>query len=147
MPSISVVLTSVVSALYGSRANYWSQLGADIEIDPLFKEYLEFTRLLQQSHPAPTNLPMRPENMPYYRGPRFQPPQPTDTESSTTKTLHVQSLLTDITTSTGWGHTHLSNLPIQFGNAVPTIVTTLPPRRSLLNSELALYAWQVSQYH
>ncbi len=53
------------------NADYWSRLGVDIEFDPLFWEYLEYTRQIRHSNPAPTDLPMRPENMPYYRGPRF----------------------------------------------------------------------------
>jgi hypothetical protein len=126
-------------------ADYWSRLNVDIEFDPLFKEYLEFTRLLRQMHPAPTDLPMRPENMPYYRGPRFQPTTTSTTESSNADTLHIQSLLTDITTSTGWGHTHLSNVPVRFGEATPTVLA-IAPSRSLLNSELAQYARQALTY-
>jgi hypothetical protein len=57
-------------------ANYWSHLRADLNLDPLFRRYLELTHHLRQSLPAPTDLPMRPENMPYYRGPRIQKPTP-----------------------------------------------------------------------
>ena len=53
-------------------ADYWSWLGVDIEFDPLFHEYLEYTRQIRHSNPAPIDLPMHPENMPYYRGPHFQ---------------------------------------------------------------------------
>ena len=128
-------------------ADYWSRLGVDMEFDPLFREYLEFTHQLCQSHPAPTDLPMRPENMPYYRGPRFQPPKPNqDTEGPNAETLHVQNLLTEITTSASWGHTHLSNIPIRFGAAEAAVLTTMPSR-PLLNSELAQYARQALQYH
>ncbi len=65
-------------------ADYWSRLGTDIEFDPLFREYLEFTRQLRRSNPAPSDLPMRPKNMPYYRGPRFQ--RTTSTESDNADT-------------------------------------------------------------
>ncbi len=47
-------------------ADYWSQLGADICFDPLFKSYLNFNRGLHKKFPAPTSLPIKPENMPYY---------------------------------------------------------------------------------
>jgi hypothetical protein len=50
-------------------ADYWSRLGADICYDPLFKSYLDFDRGLCEMFPAPVELPMLPENMPYYRGP------------------------------------------------------------------------------
>jgi hypothetical protein len=52
-------------------ADYWSRLGADICFDPLFKSYLDFDRGIRERCPAPTSLPMKPENMPYYRGPQF----------------------------------------------------------------------------
>ena len=123
-------------------ADYWSRLGVDIEFDPLFQEYLEYRRQICHSNLAPTDLPMRLENMPYYRGPRFQ--HTTPTETSNAKKLHIQSLLMDITTSTGWGHTHLENVPVHIGN----LARSVDPSQSqpLLNSELALYACQVMHY-
>ena len=57
-------------------ADYWSQLGADLNFDPLHCNYLKLTRQLRQSNPALTDLPMRPENMPYYCGPRVLKPSP-----------------------------------------------------------------------
>ena len=45
-------------------AVYWSCLGMDVEFDPLFRDYLWYVQDLRTSHPAPTNLPMRPESMP-----------------------------------------------------------------------------------
>ncbi len=47
-------------------ADYWSRLGTNLKFDPLFRRYLELTHHLCWSLPAPTDLPMRPENMPYY---------------------------------------------------------------------------------
>jgi hypothetical protein len=37
-------------------ANNWSQIGADICFDPLFKSYLDFNRGLCEHFPAPTTL-------------------------------------------------------------------------------------------
>jgi hypothetical protein len=51
-------------------AGYWSRLGADLCFDPLFKIYLDITRTLRTKNPPPTSFPMKPENMPYSRGPR-----------------------------------------------------------------------------
>jgi hypothetical protein len=96
------------------NADYWSRLGVDIKFDPLFQEYLEYTRQVCHSNPAPIDLPMRLESMPYYRGPRFQCTN--STEGSNADALHIQILLTDITTSTGWGHTHFQNVPVHVGN-------------------------------
>ena len=51
--------------------DYFSRLGADMIFDPLTRVYLdktaEFCRLY-----APISGPMRPENMPGYRRPRFR---------------------------------------------------------------------------
>jgi hypothetical protein len=53
-------------------ADYWSQLGSDIEYDPLQRDHLEFAMKTRAANPPPTEVPMCPENMPYYRGLRFQ---------------------------------------------------------------------------
>ena len=57
-------------------ASYWSRQGADLNFDPLYRKYLKLTHHMQKSKPAPTDLPMLPENMPYYRDPRIQKPTP-----------------------------------------------------------------------
>ncbi len=115
-------------------ADYWSRLGIDLYFDPLFCKYLDLTNNMRKSKPAPTDLPMRPENMPYYRGPRFQSPTPA-TESA--DTLHIQSLLTDLIVSDGRGHTHLSNVPIQFGELTSSLPNTGQSVCTLLNNGFA----------
>jgi hypothetical protein len=75
------------------NVDYWSRLGANIDFDPLFCDYLDYTMKLRKCHPAPTDRPMREENMPYYCGPRVQPVTKT---SDAADGLHIQSLLTDI---------------------------------------------------
>jgi hypothetical protein len=115
----------------------------DLDFDPLLRGYLAYALARCNSNPPPTNLPMRPKNMPYYRGPRIQ--EPTGSAVSA-NVLHIQSLITDIVSSFGCGHTHLSNVPILFGkfnSAHP------PPRQvawTLLNSEFASYARQAQQF-
>ncbi len=59
---------------YLTNADFWSHLGADICYNPLFKLYLNFDRRLCEKFPAPTELPMLPENMPYYRSPHIIAP-------------------------------------------------------------------------
>ena len=76
--------------IYMTNANYWSRLGEDICYDPLFKSYLDFDRGLREKFPAPVDLPMLPENMPYYRDPRVVPPSPPDKPNADTH--YCQSL-------------------------------------------------------
>jgi hypothetical protein len=87
---------------------------------------------------------MRPENMPYYRGPRIiQPSLPT---APSVDALHIQLLLTNIVFSNGLGNTALSNVPVRFG----TFDGDFPGHRTeactLLNSEFACYACQCLQF-
>jgi hypothetical protein len=91
-------------------ASYWSRLRVDIEFDPLFRDYLRFVRDLRKSHPPPTDLPMHPENMPYYRGPRIKP---VTTVDDTADAHHIQSLLTDIVMSTSTAGMALMNVPVR----------------------------------
>jgi hypothetical protein len=120
-------------------ANYWSCLGADIIFDPLFCKYLQLTHQLRQSKPVPTDLPMRPENMPYYRGPQILLPTPT---AESDDELHIQGLLTDLIMSDG----REPNVPIQFGKIDTSLPTTGQPARALLNSEFAQYARQTVNF-
>jgi hypothetical protein len=113
-------------------ANHWSHLGVEVDFDPLFHDYLQYTMELRKSHAALTDLPMCPVNMPYYRGPRVQPVTKTH---KVTDVLHIQSLLTDIVISSCTGNTLLLNVPIHFGHAVPLSCRSTVPPRALLNSE------------
>jgi len=124
-------------------AHYWSRLGVDLDFDPLLRGYLAYALARHHSSPPPTDLLMHPENMPYYRGPRIQDPTNSAVPADA---LRIQSLITKIVSSFGCGHTHLSNVPIQFGefdSAHP------PPRqvaRTLLISEFASHARQAQQF-
>jgi hypothetical protein len=94
---------------------------------------------LQKSHAVLTDLPMRPVNMPYYHGPRIWPQPPPD---NTSKTLHIQSLLTDIVTSSGNENTYLVNIPVRFGHVLSNNSSSKANTRELMNSEFASYAFQ-----
>jgi hypothetical protein len=76
---------------YITNADYWSRLGTDLCFDSLFKTYLDLTRTLRIENPPPTLFPMKPENMPYYRGPRVVTPSNTDTCSNAKKLLEYES--------------------------------------------------------
>jgi hypothetical protein len=125
-------------------ADYWSRLGVDIVYNPLLCDYMAYTMKTRAAHPLPTELPMRPENMLYYCGPRVA--QPTPPTAPSADALHIQSLLTDIVLSNGVGNTALLNVPDRFG----TFVGNLPGPRTeacaLLNSEFARYARQCLQF-
>jgi hypothetical protein len=69
------------------NADYWSRIGMDIVYNPLLCDYMAYTMKTQAAHPPPTELPMRPENMPYYRGPRMV--QPTPLTAPSADALHI----------------------------------------------------------
>ncbi len=108
------------------NANYWLRLGADICFDPLFKSYLDFDWELCKKIPAPTALPMKPENMPYYQGPRIttsmdlQHTSPSaDTSWSDTDAAnisHCQSLFLAIIDHNCQGLCRLAQVPVCFGD-------------------------------
>jgi hypothetical protein len=124
------------------NADYWSHLGANIDFDPLFRDYLDYMAKLQKSNPAPADLTMRLENMPYYRGPRVRPVTKT---SNSKDALHIQSLLTDIIMLNGTGHTHVSNISVRFGHKATALRHPGQPR-ALLNLEFASYAFQAMSF-
>ncbi len=115
-------------------ADYWSQLGTNLNFDPLHRKYLELTGQLIQSNPAPTDLPMRPENMPYYHGSRVLKPSP---EASTTDAHYIQGLLSKLIVLEGGGHTTLSNRLVRFEQLKFSLPNTSSSSRNLLNSEIA----------
>ena len=104
-------------------ANYWSRLGADICFDPLFKSYLDFDCRLREQFPAPTSLPMKPKNMPYYRGPRVtttadSPNSVIPSSAPTADTAHqshCQFVVDEMIHHSCHGLSHLSNVPVRFG--------------------------------
>ncbi len=66
--------------------------------------------------------------------------------TDTANTLHIQGLLTDIVMSIGWGQTYLSNVSAQFGEMTSS-VHAAPHSRTLLNSEVVLYAHQAMHFN
>ena len=122
-------------------ADYWSRLGVDLNFDPLYQKYLQLTHHLRKSKPAPTDLPMRPENMPYYRGPHIQKSTP---EIESADTLYIQGLISDLFVLDGRGHTILSNHLVRFEQLQSSLPNTGSHARSLLNSEFAQCAHETT---
>jgi hypothetical protein len=94
----------------------------------------------QAANPPPTELPMCPENKPYYRGPRFQA---TALLPNNPDELHIQILLTNIIVHRDLGHTHLSHMPVKFGCLSNNVSVLKSGARALLNSEFVQYVKQV----
>ena len=109
---------------YLINANYWSQLNKDLCYDPSFREYLHIVSELRRTHPPPTDLPMKAENMPYYCGPHI-PIEHCSSETSTDEDnvdVHPNNLMTTIVTQGDIGHTSLCIRPFQVGTFV-----SMPP--------------------
>jgi hypothetical protein len=116
-------------------ADYWSQLNADLCFNPTFHEYLQFISLLCALHPPLTDLPMQPENMPYYWGPCIQ--HPADL-GETIVDAAANSLLTTIVTQEQNIQPCLANYPIQFGKFPSLDKTYIHP---MYNSEFPALAF------
>jgi hypothetical protein len=128
---------------YIADADYWSQLGADLCFNPLFKAYLELTRSLHLENPPPSSIPMQPQNMPYYCGPRVT--TPLDDTVDTTDAAHCQAIISTLLIDNCCGLCHLFNVPNKFGEfkkATPPIAKA----RALLNDEFPCYAQQVLEF-
>ena len=85
---------------------------------------------------------MRPENMPYYRGPRIQKPSP---ETQSAEMHHVKGLLSDLILLDGRGHTIMSNLPVRIEQLHSSLPNTGSHARALLNSKCARYAHETTE--
>ncbi len=121
-------------------AGYWSRLGTNLRFNPLFKKYLELTRSLCLLHPAPSSLPMLPENMPYYHGlqiiPTLLSPDPFND-------AHCQTIISTLLVNICHGLCYLSCILVQFGEfekAIPSLA------RSTNNKDIPCYAQQVLQF-
>jgi hypothetical protein len=125
---------------YVTDADYWLRLGANLCFDPLFKTYLDLNRSLCLKSPAPSLLPMKPKNMPYYRGPRIMPFSDTD---DTSDSSHHQAIVSTVMINNCHGLCHLSNIPIQFGDFRNV---TSPNAWLLRNDKFPCYAQQALQF-
>ncbi len=114
-------------------ADYWSRLDCNLCYDPSFRSYLRFVESFRTNHPLPTEIPIKAEHMPYYRGTRVHAlpssndePIHNDVVSDTAPPIDkaAAALLTNIITSGELGCTSLGIWTVVFGNF--TIPPTLP---------------------
>jgi hypothetical protein len=125
---------------YTMNADYWLCLGAVLCFKPLFKTYLDLNWSPHLESSAPSSFPMKPKNMPYYRGPHII--HPTDTDD-TSDAIHCQAIVSTVMIDNCHGLCHLSNVPIQFGNFKKV---TIPNAQLLHNDEFPCYDQQVLQF-
>ncbi len=83
---------------------------------------------------------MKPENMPYYSGPKVITPNDSDTSSDAN---HCQTIISTVLVNNCHGFCHLSNIPVKFGNFGRVTPST---SQSLHNNEFPCYALQVLQF-
>jgi len=114
-----------------------------LNFEPLYQKHLQLTHHLWKSTPAPTDLPMRPENMPYYRSPRIHKPTP---EIESANTLYIQGLISALIVLDGRGHTILSNHPVRFEQLQPSLPNTGSHAQAFLNSKFARYAHETTNF-
>jgi hypothetical protein len=133
-------------------ANYWSQLGAYICFDPLFKSYLNFNQGLCERFPASLTLPITPENMPYYCKPQLtlmpstigNTPSDDNSNSNEAHNCHCQSVMSVIIDYNCGDLSYLSNIPVHYGNFDTVTPTT---SHALTNNKIPSYAQQVLHFN
>ena len=133
-------------------ADYFSRCGADLSFDPLVTEYLNYTTNLRKLYP-PISGTMQPENMPGFRGPRFQATFPSDSDTTasaaflTPATSSIDPALTVALSgvfldgANGMSN-NLHNVPICFGTLDSVSTRTVP----LYNGDIASMACSVSSF-
>ena len=127
-------------------ADYFSYLGADLCYDPLLMDHLQRASAMRREHPTPDTLPMMPENMPGFRGPRIINPETNKAEQPQVD-LIAASLLTQIVLEDSNGHECLEHVPVQFGQFKPESVSVnLSGVRALYNNDLPLAAQQIARF-
>ncbi len=141
-----------------TNANYWSWLGANICYNPLLKDYIKQADFLRKKFPAPTKLPMLPENQPYYQPPCNSQP---DAEAPSAALLQLQDLFPaaadatkiiplfggGIPTVPETGMQYLSNWPVSFGDIPFTSDSVTSTVCSLYNSDLTAAARSLSWFY
>jgi hypothetical protein len=130
-------------------ADYWSRLDADICYDPSFRKYLHILNYLRKVHPPPTSLPMRDENMPYYRGPRIpvehcRSGTSTDDPNDPAVDTVATALATSIVMADGLGSMSLCVRPVQFGKF--SIAESPSPIRELYNNKFPALAYRAMNF-
>lgn len=130
-------------------ADYFSYLGKDLCFDPLLLTYARHFQTLRRSHPVADSLPMRPENMPGYRGPRIKQQDAAYPPAEAVNTLvdyATTTLLSTILFDDSNGHDCLENIPVKFGYwSQDSQPSSSSGAVSLYNSDLPVAAYQIAR--
>ena len=128
--------------IYNVDADYWSRLDADLCYDPLLRRYNKLTSSLRTRHPPADSLPIRPENMPYYRGPRIRKLGVDDA----TAMQDGEDVDVAFTTCDDYAGvmTFLAHVPVRHG-AFPRPVQPLK-RRVLYHSDVTEAGWSLLHF-
>ncbi len=122
-------------------ADYWLRLDADLCYNPSFCTYLSMCANLRSTHPPPEDLPVLPEHMPYYWGPRIVATPKDAIQPAATSDAIVASTMAAIVSS-GMS-TCFSNHPIEFGAFPSTIPNAMEmDSRKLYNSKYPVFAFR-----
>ncbi len=120
-------------------ANYWSHLNEDLCYDPTFKDYIRLVATLQSQSSSPSDLPILPENMPYYCGPQIKHPvEPCADDIDHQNTLAATAVNFKNVDSI------ISIQPVQFGTFADPAPVMLDERHNY-NNEFLAFALSVAR--
>lgn len=124
--------------IFNVDADYWSRVGEDLCYDPMLRRYAELTSSLCSTYPPASDLPVQPENMPYYRGPRIRHNAATaDADAD----IHlVQCMESDASM------TYLGNVPVLHGVFPMRSSADRPQSRYLYNANISEAGWALSHF-
>jgi hypothetical protein len=125
--------------------DYWLGLDANLCYDLLFRTYLHMCANLRSTHPPPKDLPVLPEHMPYYRGPRIVAmPKDALQLAATSDAIATSTMAAIVLLGTS---TCFSNHPIKFGAFPSTIPNAMEmDSQKLYNSEYPVFAFRASHF-
>jgi hypothetical protein len=133
---------------YLANADYWSRLDADLCYDPSFRQYLQIVANLCRTHPSPSKLPMREENMPYYCGPQIPdahcPEGASTDKTNATIDAHRSANVATCLTNTETSHDILCCCPVTFGIFESGIAPC--NIRALYNSDCPALAYRAMRF-
>lgn len=112
-------------------ADYWSRIDADLCYDPLLRRYLQSSAALARKHPAPSSLPIEPQHMPYFRGPRIRSDNSNETPETSSAVEHP---------------TTLAIVPVHFGHFDSMPDSHLETPRALYHSDITRTAFHLSTF-
>ena len=122
-------------------ADYFSYLGVDLTYDPLLRDYLQRSYSMRRENPVEESLPIKPENMPGFRGPRIK--SKLQEKEAAQVDLAATTLISQIVIDDSNGHVCLEHVPVKFGQRKQQAVSGA---LSLYNNDLPTAAYQCAHF-